>query len=64
MNNNDSRSELYRQEAEIEAQATSDFGTYSPVRVVECPHCGGRMQAIDAKVHVRTTNEWFNQVTK
>ena len=36
----------------IEAQATSTFGKYNPVAKVTCPHCGGIMQAIDAKKHV------------
>lgn len=38
---------------DIEKQASSAFG-YSPTRKVTCPHCGGIMQAIDAKAHVRT----------
>lgn len=37
----------------IEAQATSAFGTYNPIAKVICPHCSGTMQAIDAKKHVR-----------
>ena len=37
----------------IEKQATGSFGTYNPVAKVTCPHCGGTMQAIDAKKHIR-----------
>lgn len=36
----------------IEKQATGSFGTYNPIAKVICPHCGGRMQAIDAKKHI------------
>ena len=38
----------------IEKQATGSFGTYNPIAKVTCPHCGGIMQAIDAKKHVGT----------
>jgi len=38
----------------IEKQATTGFLHYAPTRVVTCPHCGGRMAAMDAKAHVRT----------
>lgn len=38
---------------DIEAQA-SGFTGYNPVAKVTCPHCGGKLQAIDAKAHVRT----------
>ncbi len=38
--------------AEIESQATGAFGTYNPIAMVTCPHCGGTMQAIDAKKHI------------
>jgi len=41
---------------EIERQATSAFG-YNPVALVECPHCGGTMQAIDAKKHIAAGHE-------
>ena len=37
----------------IEAQATTGSFGYNPVAIVECPHCGARMQAIDGKAHVR-----------
>lgn len=39
----------------IEKQATGSFGTYNPVAIVKCPHCGATMQAIDAKKHVRNS---------
>jgi hypothetical protein len=41
----------------IETQATGSFGTYNPVAKVTCPHCGGIMQAIDAKAHVRSQSK-------
>lgn len=37
---------------DIEKQATGPMGTYNPVAKVTCPHCGGKMQAIDAKKHI------------
>ena len=37
----------------IERQSDKGFGP-NPVAQVKCPHCGGTMQAIDAKAHVRT----------
>ena len=40
----------------IEKQATG-FTGYNPVAKVICPHCDGRLQAIDAKTHVRTMAE-------
>jgi hypothetical protein len=42
-----------QQTENIEKQATGSFGTYNPVAKVTCPHCGGIMQAIDAKKHIR-----------
>lgn len=36
----------------IEKQATKSTFGYNPVAKVTCPHCGGTMQAIDAKKHI------------
>jgi len=42
-----------QQIADIDRQSDKGFGP-NPVATVKCPHCGGTMQAIDAKAHVRS----------
>lgn len=38
----------------IDAQSRGPIGNTNPLATVTCPHCSGRMAAIDAKAHVRT----------
>lgn len=43
-----------RQLAEIDNLSRGPLGSPNPVAPVACPHCGGRMEAIDARKHVVT----------